>query len=93
MQYLKSYKKKSSSSPPIFFFFFFLKKNRQKKNKNMLYENKQKHQLACAMKSNLFTSKVQNLPRQKISSLMCFFCHPQIVPAELSQDNKRKYEG
>jgi hypothetical protein len=21
------------------------------------------------------------------------FCHPQIVPAEISQDNKRKYGG
>jgi hypothetical protein len=31
------------------------------------------------------------LPRQKSSHLTCFFCHPQIVPAEVSQNNKRKY--
>jgi len=45
------------------------------------------------IKSNLFTQNVQNLPRQKNNSLMCFFYHPQIVPAEISQDIKRKYGG
>jgi hypothetical protein len=30
--------------------------------------------------------------KKKNNSLMCFYCHPQIVLAELSQDNKRKYE-
>jgi hypothetical protein len=33
------------------------------------------------------------VPRQKSSSLMCFFCHPQIVPVEIYQDNNRKYGG
>jgi hypothetical protein len=33
------------------------------------------------------------IPRQKNSSMMCFFCHPQIVLAEVSQDNKRTYGG
>jgi hypothetical protein len=31
------------------------------------------------------------IPRQKSGSLMCFFCHPQIVSVEVSQDNKKKY--
>jgi hypothetical protein len=31
------------------------------------------------------------LPRQKSSRPTCFFCHPLIVPAEVSQDEKRKY--
>jgi hypothetical protein len=52
-----------------------------------------KHLLACVIKLNLFTLMVQNLQRQKNSSLMWFFCHPQIVPAKISQDNKRKYGG
>jgi hypothetical protein len=37
-------------------------------------------------------TKGSELPRQKSNILMCFFCHPQIVPAEVSQDNKRKYK-
>jgi hypothetical protein len=32
------------------------------------------------------------LLRQKSIRPTCFFCHPQIVPAEVSQDNKEKYE-
>jgi hypothetical protein len=33
------------------------------------------------------------IPRQKNSSMMYFFCHSQIVLAEVSQDNKRTYGG
>jgi hypothetical protein len=40
-----------------------------------------------------FRERGLEIPRQKSSSLLCFFCHPQIVPAEVSQDNKRKYGG
>jgi len=35
--------------------------------------------------------EVSKLPRQKSSRPTCFFYHPQIVPAEVSQDNKIKY--
>jgi hypothetical protein len=31
------------------------------------------------------------LPRKKSSRPTCFFCHPQIRPTEVFQDNKRKY--
>jgi hypothetical protein len=49
---------------------------------------------------NMYGKKKPNLmergleiPRRKASSLMCFLCHSQILSTEVSQDNKRKYEG
>jgi hypothetical protein len=46
----------------------------------------------CGKNKHVHT-KGSELPRQKGNNLMCFFCHPQIVLAEVSQDNKRKYGG
>jgi hypothetical protein len=31
------------------------------------------------------------IPRQKSSNLTCFSCHPPIVSAKVSHDNKRTY--
>jgi len=44
----------------------------------------------CGKIKPVFKKKGSELPRQKSSRPTCFFCHPQIVPAEVSQDNTRK---
>jgi hypothetical protein len=33
------------------------------------------------------------IPRQKSSRPMCFVCHPDEIPSEISQDKKRNYIG
>jgi len=34
--------------------------------------------------------KGSELPRQKSNRLTCFFCHPQIVPTEVSLEQQEK---
>jgi len=74
--------------------FLMLSTKRQKNNKNMLDENKCKNSPSMYGKIKLdLRERGLDIPRQKSNSLMCFFCHPQIVHAEVSQDNKRKHNG
>jgi len=47
----------------------------------------------CGKIKPVLKERGSELLRQKSSRPMCFFCHPQIVPAEVSQDNKRKQWG
>jgi hypothetical protein len=79
----------------IFFFFFSMfKTKRQKNNKNILDDNEYKNtpSMYGKIKPNL-RERGLDIPRQKSNSLMCFFYHPQIVSAVVSQDNKRKHRG
>jgi hypothetical protein len=48
----------------------------------------------CGKIKPVLKERGSELPRQKNSRPMCFFCHPQIVPTEVSQDNTSKqWEG
>jgi hypothetical protein len=44
----------------------------------------------CGKIKPVLKEKCSKLPRQKSSHPTCFFCHPQIVPAEVSQEQKEK---
>jgi len=45
------------------------------------------------VKSNISSMRGSELPRQKSSRPACFLCEPQIVPAEVSEDNTREQWG
>jgi hypothetical protein len=85
MQYLKSYKKKIKILqlfPHIFFFFYkkqILQRSRNKTKPSM-----------CGKIKPVLREKGSKLPIQKSSRPTCFLCHPQIVPAELSQEQQEK---
>jgi hypothetical protein len=60
----------------------------------MLMENKKKSSPSMYGKIKpVLREKGLEIPRQKSSRLICFFCHYQIILADVSQDNKRKYRG
>jgi hypothetical protein len=75
MQYLKSYQKKKIKIPhllSLYLFIFMLKKNR-KTTKTCLWKIKP-----------VLREKGLEIPRQKSSRLICFFCHHQIILADVS---------
>jgi len=87
MQYLKSYqkKKKNYASPPIFIC---------KTIKTCFYDKETETKPSmCGKIIYVLKEGCLELPRQKSSCLTCFICHPQIVPAEVSQGNKKQQWG
>jgi hypothetical protein len=47
----------------------------------------------CGKIKPVLKERGSKLPRQKSNCPTWFFCHPQIVPTEVSQDNTRKTMG
>jgi hypothetical protein len=44
----------------------------------------------CGKIKHVLKERGSELPNQKSSRPTCFFCHPQMVPAEVSQDNTKE---
>jgi len=87
MQYLKSYQKKKIKIPhllSLYLFIFMLKKNR-KTTKTCLWKTKKKSSPSMYGKIKpVLREKGLEIPRQKSSRLICFFCHHQIILADVS---------